>query len=195
MSRRVPAPSGKALYRVLPPGHQVMSPDRRALNQRARLQGAMVAAVAQNGYANTTIKQIVSLAGVSRTTFYKHFAGKEQCFLATYDMIATLATERISRAYREPTGWRERLQAGFQHFAEIIVIERDASHLRTALYFRRPRTKPSDCGACRCLASRSMASPCPVSCQALAAPLRRPGPVFSISCKPARRERSFEIWP
>jgi AcrR family transcriptional regulator len=129
MSRRVPAPSGKALYRVLPPGHQVMSPDRRALNQRARLQGATVAAVAQNGYANTTIKQIVSLAGVSRTTFYKHFAGKEQCFLATYDMIATLATERVSRAYREPTGWRERLQAGFRYFAEIIVIERDASHL------------------------------------------------------------------
>jgi AcrR family transcriptional regulator len=106
-----------------------MSPDRRALNQRARLQGATVAAVAQNGYADTTIKQIVSLAGVSRTTFYKHFADKEQCFLATYDMIATLATERISRAYREPTGWRERLHAGFQHFAEIITVERDASHL------------------------------------------------------------------
>jgi AcrR family transcriptional regulator len=129
MSRRVPAPSGKALYPVLPPGRQVMSPDRRALNQRARLQGAMVAAVAQSGYADTTIKQLVSLAGVSRTTFYRHFADKEQCFLATYDMIATMATERISRAYREPTGWRERIQAGFRYFAEIVVIERDASHL------------------------------------------------------------------
>ena len=89
----------------------------------------MVAAVAQSGYASTTIKQIVSLAGVSRTTFYRHFADKEQCFLATYDMIATMATERISRAYRESTGWRERLQAGFRHFAEIVVVERDASHL------------------------------------------------------------------
>ena len=89
----------------------------------------MVAAVAESGYAGATIKQIVSLAGVSRTTFYKHFAGKEQCFLATYDMIATMATERVSRAYREPTGWRERLEAGFRYFSEIIVIERDASHL------------------------------------------------------------------
>jgi AcrR family transcriptional regulator len=106
-----------------------MSPDRRALNQRARLQGGMVAAVAENGYAGTTIKQIVSLAGVSRTTFYKHFADKEQCFLATYDMIATMATERISRAYREPSEWRERLKAGFHYFAELIVLERDASHL------------------------------------------------------------------
>jgi AcrR family transcriptional regulator len=129
MSRRVPAPSGKALYRVLPPGRQVMSPEQNALHQRARLQGAMVAAVAQNGYAGATIKQLVSLAGVSRTTFYRHFADKEQCFLATYDMIATLATERISRAYRQPTGWQARLDAGFRCFAEIITIERDASNL------------------------------------------------------------------
>ena len=129
MSRRVPAPSGKAIYRVLPPGRQVMSAEQNALHQRARMQGAMVAAVAQNGYANTTIRQLVSLAGVSRTTFYRHFAGKEQCFLATYDMIATLATERISRAYREPEGWRERLEAGFRYFAEIVVVEREASHL------------------------------------------------------------------
>jgi AcrR family transcriptional regulator len=129
MSRRVPAPSGKAIYRVLPPGRQVMSPEQNALHQRARLQGAMVAAVAKHGYAGTTIKQLVSLAGVSRTTFYRHFADKEQCFLATYDLIATLATERISRAYREAGGWRERLDAGFKHFAEIVVVERDSSHL------------------------------------------------------------------
>ena len=70
MARRVPSPSGKALFPVLPLGRQVMSPDHNAFNQRARLRGALVAAVAQNGYAGTTIKQLVSLAGVSRTTFY-----------------------------------------------------------------------------------------------------------------------------
>jgi AcrR family transcriptional regulator len=106
-----------------------MSPSHRALHQRARLQGAMVAAVAQNGYAGTTLKQLVSLAGVSRTTFYKHFVDKEQCFLATYDVIAAMASERITRAYRTPGDWRERLRAGFQCFAEMIVSDRDASHL------------------------------------------------------------------
>jgi AcrR family transcriptional regulator len=106
-----------------------MPPDQNAFNQRARLQGAMVVAVAQNGYTDTTIKQLVSLAGVSRTTFYRHFSGKEQCFLATYDVIAAMATERISRAYRAPSDWQERLRAGFKLFAEIVVVERDASHL------------------------------------------------------------------
>jgi AcrR family transcriptional regulator len=128
-NQRVPAPSGKALYPVLPKGRGQGSPEQNALNQRARLQGAMVAAVARHGYAETTIAQLVSLAGVSRGTFYKHFADKEQCFLSTYDVIAALATERISRAYRAPEGWKARLKAGFGYFAEIVVIERDASHL------------------------------------------------------------------
>ncbi len=129
MTMRVPAPSGKALYRVLPNRARGMTAEQIAFHQRARLQGAMVAAVAQNGYADTTIKQLVSLAGVSRRTFYELFAEKEQCFLSTYDLIATMATERISRAYRTPEDWRQRLRAGFECFAEIVCEERDASHL------------------------------------------------------------------
>jgi AcrR family transcriptional regulator len=129
VANRVPAPSGKALYRVLPPGAQGMSAEQIALHQRSRLQGAMVAAVARYGYADVTIKQLVSLAGVSRSTFYRLFDGKEQCFLSTYDLIAETATERISRAYRTPADWRERLRAGFTCFAGIVSEERDASHL------------------------------------------------------------------
>ncbi len=129
MSMRVPAPSGKALYRVLPNRAQGMTAEQIAFHQRARLQGAMVAAVAQNGYADTTIKQLVSLAGVSRRTFYKLFADKQQCFLSTYDLIATMATESISRTYRAQEDWRERLRAGFECFAEIVVAERAAAHL------------------------------------------------------------------
>ncbi len=114
---------------MLPPGAQDMSAQQIALHQRSRLQGAMVAAVAQNGYANTTIKQLVSLAGVSKRTFYKLFADKEQCFLATYDLIAAMASERISRAYREQHDWREQLRAAFECFAEILGEQPAASHL------------------------------------------------------------------
>jgi AcrR family transcriptional regulator len=128
-SRHVPSPSGKALYPVLRGGRQSSSPEQNAFHQRARLQGAIVAAVAKYGYAAMTVTQVVSLAGVSRTTFYKHFSDKEGCFLATYDLIAAIATERISRAYRTPTDWQQRLRAAFQVFAEIIVDERDAAHL------------------------------------------------------------------
>jgi len=129
MAQRVTAPSGKALYRVLPPGGRGMTAEQIAFHQRSRLQGAMVVAVAENGYAATTVKQLVSLAGVSRSTFYKLFADKEQCFLSTYDLIAAVASERISRAYREQEDWREQLRAAFECFGRILTEERDASHL------------------------------------------------------------------
>jgi len=127
--KRVRSPSGKALYRVLPRSVAGMSTEQVAFHQRARLQGAMVAAVAEHGYQQVTIKQIVALAGVSLTSFYKLFSGKEQCFLSTYDVIAAMASERIARAYREGDDWCEQLRAAFGCFAQIVASERDAAHL------------------------------------------------------------------
>jgi AcrR family transcriptional regulator len=127
--RRVPSPSGKALYRVLAPGRPGVSAEQAALHQRSRLHGAIVTAVAASGYSATTVGQVVSLAGVSRSTFYKHFADKQACFLSTYDVIAAMATERITRAYRTPADPQARLRAGFQRFAQIIMQEPAAAHL------------------------------------------------------------------
>ena len=41
----------------------------------------MVEAVARHGYAGTTLRELVRLAGVSKTTFYEHFDSKQECFL------------------------------------------------------------------------------------------------------------------
>jgi AcrR family transcriptional regulator len=53
--------------------------------QRRRIIEAMVASCAEKTYPATTIGDIVSRAGISRTTFYKSFADKRQCFDATLD--------------------------------------------------------------------------------------------------------------
>jgi AcrR family transcriptional regulator len=129
VAKRVKSPSGQALYPVLPRGTHGISAERVAFHQRARLQGAMVAAVAESGYGKVTIKQLVSLAGVSRSSFYKYFADKEQCFLATYDVIAAIATENIERAYRSHEDWRERLKAAFTAFVDGVIEEPEPSHL------------------------------------------------------------------
>jgi AcrR family transcriptional regulator len=52
----------------------------------------MVAACAEKTYAETTIADIVSRASVSRTTFYKLFNGKRDCF----DAAVTLCIDRIA---------------------------------------------------------------------------------------------------
>ncbi|HVW46135.1 MAG TPA: helix-turn-helix domain-containing protein [Solirubrobacterales bacterium] len=61
-------------------------------SQRARILDAMVACCAEKTYAETTIADLVSRAGVSRTTFYKLFTDKRDCF----DAAVTRCIERVA---------------------------------------------------------------------------------------------------
>jgi AcrR family transcriptional regulator len=49
---------------------------------RRRLLDGLAASIAEKGYRNTTVADIVRRARTSRRTFYEHFAGKEGCFVA-----------------------------------------------------------------------------------------------------------------
>lgn len=68
-----------------------------AKEYRRRLMEGMAAAVAERGYADTTIADIVRHARVSRRTFYEQFDSKEACLLALY----VAASERVIRAIAE----------------------------------------------------------------------------------------------
>jgi len=61
-----------------------MSAPRTAADIRASLELALANAVAEKGYAATTIADIVANARVSKRTFYEHFADKEECLMALY---------------------------------------------------------------------------------------------------------------
>ena len=56
-----------------------------AATQRERILAATERLIAEKGCAGTTIEGIVKEAGVSSVTFYEHFAGKEECFVAAFD--------------------------------------------------------------------------------------------------------------
>src|SRR5215217_5011341 len=49
-------------------------------SQRERLFAAIIAATATKGYPATTVADLISLAGISRATFYEHFESKAECF-------------------------------------------------------------------------------------------------------------------
>jgi AcrR family transcriptional regulator len=59
-----------------------MPPSERKGTQRERLVSAMAGLAARDGYAPTSIAKVIARAGVSRPTFYEHFADREDCFLA-----------------------------------------------------------------------------------------------------------------
>jgi AcrR family transcriptional regulator len=66
----------------LPRGRSRLPARAVRASQRERLLRAVIAAVAEAGYAAVTVADIVRRAKVSRAAFYAHFRGKESCFLA-----------------------------------------------------------------------------------------------------------------
>jgi AcrR family transcriptional regulator len=117
------------LFPRLASGPGQMTPERVARHQKARLEGAMVEAVARHGFAGTTLRELVALAGVSKTTFYEHFDSKQDCFLSTFDEIVAAVGERVGRAYREHEDFRARLVAALAAFMELAVEEPAAARL------------------------------------------------------------------
>lgn len=72
----------------LPRGPHGLTRDQVAQSQRERLLAAMTSAVAEKGYANTAVADVIQRAGVSRATFYQLFTDKDDCFRATFEAFA-----------------------------------------------------------------------------------------------------------
>jgi AcrR family transcriptional regulator len=83
-------------------------------HQRARIHGAMIEAVAEHGYDDTSVKQVIALAGVSRRSFYEQFANKQESFLATFDLLVHKEARSALDAFATAGGGLEdRLRASF----------------------------------------------------------------------------------
>jgi AcrR family transcriptional regulator len=90
-------------------------------NHRERLVLGMVAAVAERGYAATTITDVVRHARVSRRTFYEHFADKEACFLAAYDAVSDGVLGEIAAVPPPESGWEQHIIAGVHAYLHALA--------------------------------------------------------------------------
>jgi len=108
---------------VLPrPTHSTVREELRA-SQRGRLICAIADAVAANGYATTSVADVIAIAGVSRRTFYEHFKDKEDCFLASYDEGAKATYEAMTHAAEGLDDWREILDAVLTTWLEFLEAD------------------------------------------------------------------------
>src|SRR5215213_10405909 len=115
-----PAPD---IPRRLPRGTHGLDPSLVAASQRTRLLGAVGREVAEKGYNAATIDDIVRAAGVSKQTFYEHFADKLDCFLAAYEAASDELFEHVRAAQdgAEADGggrgaWLARTRAGIHAY-------------------------------------------------------------------------------
>lgn len=91
--------------------------------QRGRLMAGIAAAVADKGYAETTIADIVKHAGTSRRTFYEHFEDKQRCYLAAYDRAVEYLLSQMSAVIPPTNDWHELCQATVHQYLAILSVE------------------------------------------------------------------------
>ena len=89
----------------------------------------MVAMAAEKGYAETTVSDLIRVAGVSRTTFYKYFADKEACFLATLEALVAGVVAITGSSLRGEEDWQQRAERGMETFMQLLVTQPDAARL------------------------------------------------------------------
>jgi AcrR family transcriptional regulator len=74
----------------LPRGRHRLTREEVAASQRDRLLLAMAEAMAEKGYAATSVADVLARARVSRETFYQQFSSKLDCFVTAFDTAAEM---------------------------------------------------------------------------------------------------------
>jgi AcrR family transcriptional regulator len=77
---------------------------------RARLLQAMAHVAAAHGLAATSIAAVVAEAGVSKRTFYEHFADKDACFLELYRAASASALRTLRESVQAERPWQEQVE-------------------------------------------------------------------------------------
>ncbi len=98
-------------------------------NHRERLFAAMVAIVVEKGYDATRVADLVELAGISRSAFYRQFSDKQECFLAAVEgLVQPTFDALIPQAELAPPG-EERLQQTIEALLRLIASQPAASKM------------------------------------------------------------------
>lgn len=113
----------------LPVGRHGLSRAYVARNQRLRVIAALLRLLPLNGYERTTIGHITREAGISRAAFYAQFEGKEECFLAAYDLAGGWLCERVEHAASAGEDWPVRVRAGVAEALRLLSVNPDLARL------------------------------------------------------------------
>jgi AcrR family transcriptional regulator len=113
----------------LPAGRHGYSREQVAHNQRERLIAGLATAVAEHGYQAVTITHITKEARVSRRVFYANFEGKEECFLAAFDVVVDHIRELAAEAAAAKAEWPAKAVAASRAVLAFLAAEPDLARL------------------------------------------------------------------
>lgn len=99
--------------------------------RRQLILEAMVRVVGRKGYKATSVADVIEEADVSRTTFYKHFDDKHECFLAAYDLVVERVLGEVIAKCDAGQPWLERMRVGLATVVEMFALDPELA--RTAI--------------------------------------------------------------
>lgn len=92
---------------------------------RDRLIAAMAESIADKGYRDTTVADVVRLARTSRRNFYEHFVDRDACFLALFATTNESVMHEIAAAVDPSLTLDEQVDAAVETYI-ASVLERPA---------------------------------------------------------------------
>ncbi len=91
-------------------------------NQRERQYAAMLALVADGGFAGTRVADVLKLAGIGRRDFYRYFSDPEDCFAAALEELMEPVLEWFDAELEQAVGLDD-LRRVFERVVELIVSQ------------------------------------------------------------------------
>lgn len=118
--RSFPEATGTVKYHW---GMEPISLQETERDHRHRLLDAMAQSVASNGFASTTVTDVVTLARVSRRTFYEHFGTREACLIALFDAASAQAFKVLVGSINPTQDWRDQLNDALNAYLSILSMQ------------------------------------------------------------------------
>jgi AcrR family transcriptional regulator len=100
-------------------------------SRRQLILDAMIRVVGRKGYKLTSVADVIEEAGTTRTTFYKHFEDKQECFLAAYDQVVERVVGEVVASCNGSESWLERVRKGLETIVGLFAVDPELA--RTAI--------------------------------------------------------------
>ena len=99
------------------------------LDVRARILAEATHLFAQNGFGSTSVREVVSRAGVTKPTLYYYFENKEALYIEAVKVQLGLMTELVHNALTAPGPVRSRLSTFVQAYVQVALSNCDGVRL------------------------------------------------------------------
>jgi len=125
--------------RRLPRGRHALAPEEVRADQRRRLTEAVPRVVAERGYEEMSVADIVKAAAVSRNAFYDNFADKQECFAAAHEACHERLLALLERPCERGSSTEERVETALGAALDLLASEPEVGRL---LFVEAPGAGP-----------------------------------------------------